>query len=195
MPLDLSGAIPQPRVQFTTTKVKSDYGVHDGYWIGMGEPFKEKAFEPCKRCKGQRVDRNGNQCQACEGTGSRVDTKVALYYDLENGNREEEIVNFALTPPSQGQDGKVYSASTMFLRFRTFSGLKDPIEISHWASTLPANPRVPVQLVIEDNKNGTALKIGQVLRRNPSAQQPVEHRPEPADNGFNEDDWAGLERR
>lgn len=181
MPIDLSGAIPQER--FATTTVKSSYGVHDGYFVGVGEPFKEVSNDPCRLCKGSRKDKNGDQCFVCEGSGKRIDTKAALLYDLSDGTREEEIVNFMLTEPRTGPDGKPYAPSTMYLRFRTFSGLKDPREINKWASDLPDEVRIPVQLVIEDNSSGTALKISKVLAGRVEPQ-PAQHAPEPEDQAF-----------
>jgi hypothetical protein len=196
MPLNISGAIPQ-QSQFTKTTVKSDYGVHDGYFVGVGEPYKEASNDPCRLCHGSRKDKNGAVCFVCEGSGRRIDTKAALLYDLDNGHREEEIVNFVLTEPRTGKDNKPLSPSTMYVRFRTFSGLKDVNEINRWASELPEKVRIPVQLIIEDNQNATALRISKVLARgaNQPAQQQRQQAPAAAQQSEPEYDFPAEDNR
>ena len=198
----LDEAMPRNAAADSEIKIKSPNGVYRAFWLGMAtsyewvSPYKEQ----CRLCKGSKRGYNGEgDCQACHGSGKRTEMRTKLIYKLENGETEEEEVNFKLMPSGTTQDGKILSPTTLFLRLRAFSGNRQatPADLNQWFSALPSPIRIPVQVVINDNKSGTASKIVDVsLRPNGAAkpaQQPApqpEKAPEPVhtDYEFNNDD-------
>jgi len=165
----LSGAMPRQKND-QGTQVKSDYGSYRGFFIGMTQPVEwvSQWGDKCRVCKGARTGRNGqDDCFFCHGSGLRTEQHVKLRYQLENGITEEEEVNFTLTGPGTGRDGTPLSPSTLFLRLRTLSGLRDAdaAALDQWYSALPVPIKIPITVNIQDNKSATALKITDVMLR------------------------------
>ena len=185
----LSDALP--REQMTQeSAIKSDRGVYRAYFIGMTPKYAwiSPFGDACRLCKGSRNGRNGEpgECVGCNGTGKKTEDRVKLRYHLENNEIEEEEVNYKLSAGGQSRDGKTFfSPTTLFVRLRALSGIRDATEqqIDAWYSELPQPPKVPCTVVINDNKNQTALKIESVMlrqvpqRANGAASQSTAARP------------------
>lgn len=195
----LTKALPRDK-QITKQEptVKSDYGMYNGFFIGITEPFRwvSEFGDKCRVCKGEKTGRNGEGvCFLCEGTGVRTEDHVKLRYRLENSITEEEEVSFKVSPSGIGRDGTPLSPSTLFHRLRTFSGMEQPTpdDLDKWYTELKkAGPiRIPVQVVIADNKTGTLLKITNVLvpRKASAASEPAPHAPASAPE---EDDLGDI---
>lgn len=169
----LSGAMPRSGgTKVNVPTVQSDEGSYRAYFIGMSEPSAERSQwdEKCRVCKGAGTGRNGEAqgCTFCGGDGVRVDKFVHLQYLLEGGVIEQEKVTFKLSPPGTGRDGTPLSASTLFKRMRTFSGLReaDAAALDQWYSGLgSAKIKIPITVNIGYNNDGSALKISDVVAR------------------------------
>lgn len=168
----LSKALPRdqrPKIEHEET-VKSSKGMYSGFFLGMSEEYTWVSDWPndkCRACKGSKTY-NDEVCFLCAGTGRKTEQRVKLRYELDNGNVEEEDVSFKLSPGGMGRDGTTpLSPSTMFIRLRSLSGLKNPTpaEVDAWYSSLTPPIRIPCSVVINDNKTGSALKITDVLAR------------------------------
>jgi hypothetical protein len=166
----LSKALPRDQRQSEPT-VHSGRGMYNGFFTGMSEPFtwtSEWANDKCRVCRGTgkgRADKDDEKCFLCGGHGRKTDQRVTLSYELENGIVETEEVSFKLTEAGTSRDGQPLSPSTLFVRLRSLSGLRNPkpAELDEWFSSLPTPIRVPCSVVINDNKSQTALKITDVL--------------------------------
>ena len=113
--------------------IHSGEGVHPGVFVGLTEPKVEtNKWEKCQVCdgKGTGAPRNGQPgapggCYKCGGDGMRRDSKVSLVYEMDNGHTELEEVNFKVTPPGVGRDGKTpIGSSTLYDRFYALSRIK-----------------------------------------------------------------------
>jgi hypothetical protein len=181
----LNDALPRDAQAKRATEqtVKSDYGVHDAQFIGMTPDYVYvNDFEKCRVCKGSGLGRKeGESCFLCTGNGKRTEKRVKLQYKMRSGILEEEEVNFKLSPPGTGKDGTPLSPSTLFIRLRTFSRLRDatPAQLDEWYTTLEKPIKIAVSLVIEDNKNATALKITNVMLRGGATAAPTPPTPPP----------------
>lgn len=167
----LADAMPRQRVPEGegAPSIQSERGVHRGIWIGMSPPVEWVSpwpNEACRLCKGQGTGYNGEGvCNVCHGTKKRTEKHVKMLYQLANGITEEEELNFKISPPGMGKNTQPLSPSTLFVRLRTLSGLKDPTveQIDEWFTALSNPPNIPCQVVVDDNKNATYLKITNVL--------------------------------
>lgn len=168
----LEKALPrdlQPKASASVT-INSPKGVYRALFIGMENPWEwvsDFAVDKCRACKGTKNGWNGEPggCQICHGTGRRTELHTKLRYHLETGILEEEEVNFKISPPGIGKDGQPLSPSTLFLRLRTLSGIPNATEqqLDDWYTALGKPIKVPCQVVIDDNKTASALKIANVL--------------------------------
>ena len=59
---------------------------------------------------GQRIDAaQDGPCTYCNGTGKKIESRVLLRYSLENGETEEEDVNFKLSEGGVARNGNPIS--------------------------------------------------------------------------------------
>lgn len=189
----LEAALPSSNTQEPT--LKSGKGIYRGYFIGLSEPFKfvSKWGDKCRLCKGKGTNYNGDgHCRVCGGSGTLTETHVKLRYHLENAVIEEEEVNFKLLPAGTSATGTPLSPTTLFLRLRTLSGDNRATEqsLDAWYSALPQPIKIPITVVIGDNKSGNALKITAVELRQqgaPAAAAPVAAPIEEFDENFDSD--------
>lgn len=180
MPINLSGAYTAPRApQAPTPKLDLQEGTYNAIWLGQSDPFDTyNNFEGCSGCgdpdlanpgkfkKGSgTIAATGQKCSQCSGTGLRVQEQVRLEYEMANGKVISESVNFKLSPPSQTPQGRVFSASKLYTRYRSFSGLTEPKEIMEWSMKLPDEPRIPVTIMVALNQTGKSVRIANVIRR------------------------------
>jgi hypothetical protein len=181
----LTAALPRTEMD-DSSKIKSANGVYRAYWLGMNHPYEwvSPFGDQCKLCKGTRRGRNGEgECSSCKGSGKRTEMHTKLIYQLESGQTEEEEVNFKLAPAGQSRDGNVLSPTTLFIRLRAFSGNRQatPNDLDAWYENLRKPIKIPVIVVISDNKAGTASKIADVQLRVAQKTAPAPApEPEPA---------------
>ncbi|MDP9025673.1 MAG: hypothetical protein M3N13_09910 [Candidatus Eremiobacteraeota bacterium] len=188
----LAGAIQQTAAAAAESKIKHESGVYEAQFVGMSEPFTYVSpwGDKCRLCKGQGRSKNGNDaCRACEGSGNLTEKHAYLHYKFKDGSTEEEEVNFKLLPAGTNAAGQPLSPTTLFIRLRSFSGNREasPAQLDEWYTSLVASGsvRVPITLVIGDNKSGTALKITAVQLRQAGASAKVQP-PPPPDNDDDE---------
>jgi hypothetical protein len=169
----LSQALPREHQQ-AESAVKSDSGYYKAQFLGLTDPYEWVTTwgDKCRNCKGQKTNRNGDQpCFVCKGSGLQTEQRVKIQYKLENGNLEEEEVNFKLSAATTLRDGQPISPSKLFIRLRTLSGNRQatPAQLDEWYSSLKQPIRIPCNVVINGNKSGTAFVITDVLPRQANA--------------------------
>jgi hypothetical protein len=187
----LSQALPREH-QVADTGAKSESGVYKAQFLGLSDSYEYVSpwhNDKCRNCKGNGKNKNGDQaCYLCGGSGKLTETRVKLIYKLENGQTEEEIVNFKMSPAGTSRDGQPLSPSKLFVRLRTLSGNRQasPQQLDEWYSNLTQPIRIPCSVVINGNKTGDRFVITDVLARTPNA--PAAPAPAPSDEFASPDD-------